>query len=137
MPEITGILETGLYVEDVGRSTDFYKTLFGLQVMIQDDRFCALSVGGKDVLLLFRRGATMVPIETPGGVIPPHDGSGQLHFAFSIPAAALEEWEQRLAAHHIPIESKTAWPLGGHSIYFRDPDSHLVELATPGIWPIY
>ena len=21
------------------------------------------------------------------------------------------------------------------SIYFRDPDGHLVELATPGLWP--
>jgi catechol 2,3-dioxygenase-like lactoylglutathione lyase family enzyme len=137
MPEITGILETGVYVDDVARSADFYKTLFGFQVITQDDRFCALSVAGKDLLLLFRRGATLTPKELPGGVLPPHDGSGQLHFAFSIPAAALEEWEERLAAHHIPIESKMLWPLGGRSLYFRDPDSHLVEPATPGTWPIY
>jgi len=26
---------------------------------------------------------------------------------------------------------------GGHSIYFRDPDGHLLELATPGLWAIY
>ena len=24
-----------------------------------------------------------------------------------------------------------------HSIYFRDPDGHLLELATPGLWAIY
>ena len=29
------------------------------------------------------------------------------------------------------------WERGGQSIYFRDPDGHLVELATPGIWAIY
>src|SRR5712692_6078834 len=137
MPEITGILETGLYVADVGRSSDFYQSLFGFEVMVQDERFCALNVAGKNVLLLFRHGGTLVPTPVPGGLIPPHDGSGQLHFAFSIPAAALPAWEERLAAHHIAIESKVVWPRGGISIYFRDPDSHLVELATPGLWPIY
>jgi catechol 2,3-dioxygenase-like lactoylglutathione lyase family enzyme len=26
---------------------------------------------------------------------------------------------------------------GGTSLYFRDPDGHLLELATPGLWTIY
>ena len=29
------------------------------------------------------------------------------------------------------------WPRGGESLYFRDPDGHLVELATPGLWANY
>ena len=29
------------------------------------------------------------------------------------------------------------WPRGGESVYFRDPDGHLLELATPGLWPGY
>jgi len=29
------------------------------------------------------------------------------------------------------------WSRGGESLYFRDPDDHLVELATPGIWATY
>jgi hypothetical protein len=35
------------------------------------------------------------------------------------------------------MESRVKWEAGGESIYFRDPDEHLVELATPGIWPNY
>nr|WP_197998803.1 hypothetical protein [Gimesia aquarii] len=37
----------------------------------------------------------------------------------------------------IGIESRVNWPRGGESIYFRNPDNHVVELATPGIWPIF
>jgi catechol 2,3-dioxygenase-like lactoylglutathione lyase family enzyme len=57
--------------------------------------------------------------------------------AFSCPAADLPAWEEQLAAHDVPVESRIHWQRGGTSIYFRDPDENLVELATPGIWPIY
>ena len=40
-------------------------------------------------------------------------------------------------AHQVEIEGRTDWPRGGHSIYFRDPDGHLLELATPGLWTVY
>jgi catechol 2,3-dioxygenase-like lactoylglutathione lyase family enzyme len=73
----------------------------------------------------------------PGGLIPPHDGSGHMHFAFAIRAEDLNDWLQRLEQAPIEIESRVHWENGGHSIYFRDPDQHLVELATPGIWPNY
>jgi catechol 2,3-dioxygenase-like lactoylglutathione lyase family enzyme len=60
-----------------------------------------------------------------------------LHLAFAVTAQALPEWEQRLGAHEVAIEGRTVWSRGGHSIYFRDPDGHLVELATPGLWATY
>lgn len=134
---ITGLLETGIYVDDVPRSAAFYQTIFGFERLESDDRFCALSVAGRDVLLLFKKGATLQPMALPGGVLPPHDGSGQLHFAFSVPAADLPDWEQRLEQNGVAIESRVTWPRGGRSIYFRDPDSHLLELITPGCWAIY
>jgi len=52
--------------------------------MNHDDRFTAFSVAGKQVLLLFKRGASNHKMPIPGGVIPPHDGSGQIHVGFRL-----------------------------------------------------
>jgi catechol-2,3-dioxygenase len=125
---VTGILETALHVDDLDRAIAFYQRLFGLEVMAQDNRFCAFNVAGRDVLLLFQRGASTKPMPVPGGVIPPHDGQGRLHMAFSIATADLAEWEKRLAEHGVAIESTVDWPEGGKSLYFRDPDGNLLEV---------
>jgi catechol 2,3-dioxygenase-like lactoylglutathione lyase family enzyme len=137
MPNITGILETSLYAADLNRAARFYQQLFGFQPMFTDDRLCALAVSEKQVLLLFQRGASIEPIQLTGGILPPHDGQGQYHLAFACTADELTKWEQRLSDQEVPIESRVRWERGGASIYFRDPDENLLELATPGIWPIY
>lgn len=138
MPTLTGIIETALYVDDMERASKFYEDILGLRrIGGEADRLHAYSVANRSVLLLFKRGATAQPIETPIGVIPGHDGAGQNHFALAIPAAELPAWEKHLAGHSVAVESRVHWPRGGTSIYFRDPDGHLVELATPGMWPIY
>jgi catechol 2,3-dioxygenase-like lactoylglutathione lyase family enzyme len=105
--------------------------------LTQDRRFCALDVSGRQVLLLFRKGETRTPVATPGGTIPPHDGDGHLHVAFAIGMDELDAWERRLQSQNMAVESRVNWGRGGKSIYFRDPDGHLLELATPGLWPIY
>lgn len=138
MPALTGIIETALYVDDVNRASKFYEEVLGLRQIGGDaERLRAYSVADRDVLLLFKRGATTQAVETPLGIIPPHDGTGQNHFALAIVASELASWEQHLEERGIAIESRVHWPRGGISIYFRDPDGHLVELATPGMWPIY
>ena len=137
MPEISGIKETCLYVSDLARAVAFYEQVLALRRMTSDERFCALSVADHHVLLLFKKGASDQPMPLPGGVIPPHDGDGPMHIGFAIPRESITEWESLLAANGIAIESRVTWPRGGKSIYFRDPDQHVVELLTPGVWPIY
>jgi catechol 2,3-dioxygenase-like lactoylglutathione lyase family enzyme len=137
VPRLEGVIETALYVDDLARARAFYQDILGLAPLFKDDRFTAFSVGGRSVLLLFKRGATLETVHLPGGTIPPHDGHGPLHMAFSVTTDELPVWEQRLAEQGVAIEARTAWPRGGHSIYFRDPDNHLLELVTPGVWPIY
>jgi catechol 2,3-dioxygenase-like lactoylglutathione lyase family enzyme len=137
MPSCAGVLETSLYVADLERAKQFYRTVLELEVLDEDDRFCALNVAGRQVLLLFRKGATCEAVVLPGGTIPAHDGSGTLHLAFAITASDWSRWQKRLHEENVAIESEVAWPRGGHSLYFRDPDHHLIELATPGLWSIY
>lgn len=130
-PKTEGLLESSLYVDDVARSARFYEKIFGFRVIKEfGERGCAMEAGTKQVLLLFKKGASHT-------VQSPHDGDGELHVAFAIAASERTRWEAWLAENGIGIEEKRTWDLGGESIYFRDPDRHLLEIATPGVWSIY
>jgi catechol 2,3-dioxygenase-like lactoylglutathione lyase family enzyme len=59
------------------------------------------------------------------------------HMALGIECARLEDWRNWLEQNGIAIESTVRWERGGTSLYFRDPDGNLLELATPGIWANY
>jgi catechol 2,3-dioxygenase-like lactoylglutathione lyase family enzyme len=137
MPAITRVLETCLSAKNLAESQRFYAELFGFPILFSDDRLCAFDVAGVSVLLLFAEGKTKEPVAVGGGVIPPHDGSGRMHCAFAITAEQYASWRDELRRRNVPIESEVQWPRGGRSLYFRDPDQHLIELATPGLWSTY
>ena len=136
MARISRVLETSLYVDDLARARQFYERHFGLEVLHADARMCAYALGDT-VLLLFQRREGLTAVELPHGTIPPHDGDGPLHVAFAIEASALATCEKELAEKGIVLEGRVRWPRGGESIYFRDPDGHLLKLATPGLWANY
>jgi len=137
MPKLDGILETAIHTEDMVRSRAFYEGVLGLTPIHCDERLSAYAVAGRDVLLVFRKGATAQTVTLPTGTIPGHGGSGQLHVAFAIAKSELDGWEAHLASRGIAVEGRNNWERGGRSIYFRDPDGHLLELATPGLWSVY
>ncbi|HEY7232724.1 MAG TPA: VOC family protein [Gemmatimonadaceae bacterium] len=137
-PQLERIVETALYVDDLTRSRGFYVDLLGCEPLLDSARLLGLSVGGVSVLLLFQRGATRDPLPTPGGVVPPHGGTGIQHIAFAVPDEAhLERWATRLEDCGVEIESRVRWQRGGQSVYVRDPDGHSIEFITPGLWAIY
>ena len=133
-PRVNGILETSLYVESAARSAEFYQRIFGFEAIDPaegeqlDDatRLCAMRAGDRHVLLLFKKGAT-----------EDTDATGSIHIAFGIARSDLPVWERWLAAQGIAIESRRKWEYGGEALYFRDPDGHLLEVVTPGVWSIY
>lgn len=137
MPEISRTLETALYFDDLDAAVAFYRDVLGLRVLDESPRLVAMDAGASTVLLLFHRGATTQGAATPGGRIPPHDGSGPVHVAFAIPSGSIADWEQHLNDNGVAIESRVRWPRGGESLYLRDPAQHSVELATPGLWATY
>lgn len=134
-PTTRRIVETCLYVADVDRAAEWYRRVFGFPIIFaQADRLRVLQVAQDQVLLLFKEKATLQPITMPGGVIPPHDGSGPMHIAFAMRTEEAEQWEKHLAAHDIAVESRVRWGDNDKSLYFRDPDGHAVELISGDHW---
>jgi catechol-2,3-dioxygenase len=131
-PQVNGILETSLYVESAVRSAEFYRRVFDFEPLepgepLEDEtRLCPMRAGDRSVLLLFKKGATA---DT--------NATGATHIAFAIARADLATWENWLKELGIAVESRKTWTHGGESLYFRDPDGHLLEIATPGVWSIY
>lgn len=128
-PSIGGIVETALYVDDMEASARFYRDTFGFETIIEGERLFALKIADRQILLLFKKGASRDLPQTA------HDGEGQLHLAFSIASEALEAWAGWLADRGIEVVERKLWDEGGTSLYFRDPDGHILEVATPGVWP--
>jgi catechol 2,3-dioxygenase-like lactoylglutathione lyase family enzyme len=133
-PHVNGILETSLYVESPTRSVEFYRRVFGFEPIDADEnegitdqtRLCAMRAGDRSVLLLFKKAATA---DT--------NATGAIHVAFGISRSELPAWEAWLSRQGIAIESRKTWKYGGQALYFRDPDGHLLEVVTPGVWSIF
>ena len=135
-PRVRRVLETALDCDDLPRSAAFYTALLGVTPMLDADRLIAIDAGEGTVLLLFQKGGAS-SVRLPGGLVPAHDAGGAGHFAFAIDEDDVPAWETRLSQLGIAVESRVTWERGGLSLYFRDPDNRLVELATPGLWPSY
>ncbi len=133
-PPIEGLLETSLYARDLRRTAAFYRGLFGFKTLVDSPRLVAFEIAERSVLLVFQAGATEDDVVDTRGTIPGHDGRGRLHLALSIKADDLGAWRKRLAEQGVEIVGEYRWPRGGTSLYMRDPDGALVELATPGLW---
>ena len=89
------------------------------------------------MLLLFLAGASHEDMVSERGTVPGHDGRGPVHMAFAIAAESYDAWRDRLSGAGVKMRGEMAWPAGGRSIYFEDPDGHVLELATPGLWRNY
>ena len=124
MPHILGLAEAALYVTDLPRARDFYTRVLGLLVSADFGDSCFLQTGEHSTLILFDVNA----LETRVSVIPGHGARGRGHVSLAIPPEEMDAWRTRLQAQGVPIEHEQDWPLGTHSIYFRDPDDNSVEL---------
>ena len=123
-------METSLYVADVGRAVAFYRDTLGLKLIGEfvGERGAAM-VAGPSVLLLFNAKETL-----KGGELPAHGASGSAHVAFEVESSTLDAWRLHLRKQGIPIEREFRFGDNPPSIYFRDPDGNVLELAVRSIW---
>jgi len=131
-----GVLETSLYISDLDRAVKFYREVLGLRLIgdkyFEGGRGAALQVGnGPSVLLLFRAELTL-----QGGMLLPHGTTGVGHVAFRIEQEEIPSWRERLREHGVAIEQEFAFGDNPPSIYFRDPDGNVLELAVETIWAL-
>ena len=126
---IQAIIETVMYVDDLAKTETFYRTILGLPVFAKElGRHVFFQVGATSVLLAFIADVTL-----KGDQLPPHGTKGPGHFALGIQADALNAWRDHLRGNGVAIETEVQWPLGGKSLYFRDPAGNSVELVTSGV----
>jgi catechol 2,3-dioxygenase-like lactoylglutathione lyase family enzyme len=124
------VLETCLYVDDLSAAEEFYRRVLGLGLIARVDGRHVFFRCGRGVLLLFCPAATL---ESTGDV-PTHGARGPGHVAFAMSTSEVDSWRRHLQENEVLIEKEITWPGGGYSIYFRDPASNCLELATPQTW---
>lgn len=138
-PTVDGVQEATLFVSDLARSAAFYRRALGLDALHETPDGAVFRVGAEQVLLLVTAQKARVQSETPGGTIPAcRTGAGAVlgagHVAFSAAEADVAAWRAKLEREDVPLVGEVEWEGGGRSLYFRDPDGHLLELATTDMW---
>jgi catechol 2,3-dioxygenase-like lactoylglutathione lyase family enzyme len=108
-------------VTDLARSEAWYREVLGLERVHGDvwEVPVMLARGGSGVALFAARPGGEPAVTAPGGM---------LHLAFRADRAAFEEAQHLLAGRGIAFEFQDHDV--AHSIYFSDPDGHLLELTT-------
>jgi catechol 2,3-dioxygenase-like lactoylglutathione lyase family enzyme len=131
-----GILETVLYARDLRAAEAFYRDVLGLEPFVSvAGRHLFYRCGGQ-VLLIFNPDATELGPAPDALPVPPHGARGPGHVCFRATAAEIEAWVGRLRRKGVTVEADFEWPMGGRSIYFRDPAGNSLEFAEPRIWAL-
>ena len=121
MFKVQGIDHIGLAVKDVQKSVTWYRELFGLERIFEDvwGNFPGVVGIGETSVAFFPSDAPDIPL--PDG-LPIH------HLAFRVDRANFKEAHETLRQKGIEFEFQDHKIV--HSIYFYDPDGHLIELTT-------
>lgn len=119
-----------MYVQDLARAERFYVQALGFRKLSGEPGRSLFVRAGGSVFLLFRADVTLAP-----GPLPPHGARGPGHVCFQVPESAYAAWKAYLPSRDIAVLQEEAWPGGGRSFYFHDPDGNLLEIADRDLWP--
>jgi catechol-2,3-dioxygenase len=133
--KIKKVVETCIYSSDLRSMKNFYAGILGLSIIQEQQDKLIFLKAGKSMLLIF----DPMRIRTNNGSLPVHGAltpPSSIHFAMEIEEQEYHASKQLLASNRIVIEKEVNWNSQAKSIYFRDPAGNLVELITPGGWPV-
>src|SRR5262245_45775070 len=110
------ILESALYVTDLGKAEAFYRDVLGLALVGKVEGRHVFFRCGAGILLIFNADATEVlPAPDAKLPVPPHGSRGPGHLCFSATALEIDGWRAALTAKGVLIEADFEWPQGGRS----------------------
>jgi catechol 2,3-dioxygenase-like lactoylglutathione lyase family enzyme len=133
--KINKVVETCIYSSDPDSMKRFYVGILGLTLVQEEKNKLVFRQAGKSMLLIFNPDRTSNGndrLPTHGAQTPP----ACIHFAMEIQEHDYDRWKELLANNKIAIEKEVDWEGRSRSLYFRDPSGNLVELITPGEWPV-
>jgi metallothiol transferase len=111
---VKGIQHLNLQVADLARARAFYTELLGFRTSFAQGNTLWLDAGGD--LLGLSQGA------------PPEARSFE-HFGFMVESAGeVDRFAEQLRAGGVALEKGPYTRSDGRSVYFRDPDGHLLEI---------
>jgi glyoxylase I family protein len=121
---ISALDHVAIGVDDVERSCAFYARVLGFERMIPEwDIPVVMGTGGMGLAIFDKE---IHPSPTPDGT--PLPAIRIMHIAFRVDRAGLDAARRELAEEEFTL---TFTDHGiSHSLYFRDPDGHLIELTT-------
>jgi catechol-2,3-dioxygenase len=120
---------------------DFYINILGLEFVSEEkDRHVFLKAG-QSMLLIFNPNKTLDDSISNASItqLPIHGANAPpsiIHFALEIKKENYDNAKDMLNEKNIKIEKEVTWQKDTNSIYFRDPAGNLVEIITPGSWPV-
>ena len=128
---VSGLAEIVLWVRDMDAALDFYRDLFGLEVISPPDfknKFLKASEGAHGVPEM------IVLIPHPGPEEFPREKAKRVlhHLAFRVESAAYEQLRERFAGAGLEVRGGVHPVLKGvKTFYVDDPDGNEVEVIGP------
>ncbi len=121
MIRVEGLDHVAITAKDVMRSMEWYRDVLGLE------RRHAETWGDMPVMMCARNTCIAI-FPLTGDAAPATSGTRVLHVAFRADRATFEQAQTDLRSRGIAFDFQDHEI--AHSIYFRDPDGHKLEITT-------
>jgi len=116
-----------LFADDFDALMEFYSTKVGLPVRLRAEGYAEFAIEGAKFALLSRARAAEMIGDAQGG----RPGTGSDACAVTVLVEDVERVFRELSGRGVSfIGTPKDRPWGQRSVYFRDPEGHLVEIAT-------